>query len=213
MADVFESLNFEVAAMAEDLHYLVRDSVSGSELARVRPVVTGEWRREESGLLQKVRRFKPWAPLPELRKHHVPRMVFLVSDAQNSPLFFIDRADKLIGHPVMPDCVVATRDGVVGHLTTDHDKELEPPGGPIDSEGLTHIMLLAAYMIVKELNARLHSDVDGASRIAPRALGPGREPYPGYSDVHSSYMRYQEQFIERYEADRKARQRRAANSM
>ncbi|WP_026400329.1 hypothetical protein [Actinomadura rifamycini] len=273
MADLFEARQLEVVALPEDLHYRVRDAATASELAAVRPVMVGEWRREEVSLLRRIRRMKPFAPLPELCKHHVPRMVFQVSDTQNKPLFLIDRADKVIGHPVVPDSVVATRGGVVGHLTTDHDKELEPYDGPVDSEGLTNIggrsqlrdpnrrvlcdavvrldlsasprrieeyanvdmfrfvdgdgtvwarmigseralhcapqtphhlkMLFAAYMIVKEVNQRLHFDIDGASRIAPRSLDLEGEPYPGYSDVHAPYIRYQTEFVPRYAEHRK----------
>lgn len=284
MADVFEAPQFEVVPLTDDLHFVVRDPGTADDLAMVRPVLVGQWRQEEASLFGRIRRFKPWAPLPALCKHHVPRMVLQVADGRNSPLFLLDRAEKVIGHPVVPDSVIVTPDGgMVGHLTTDHDKELEPPGGPVDSDGMTQIggraqvrdreyrvlcdvvarvdlssnprvidersdvdmvrlvggdgtvwarmigtgralhcapqtprglkLLLVAHMVAREVDKQIHAAVGGGSQRLPEPLVPAGEPYPGYEGVHASYMRYQDEFIPRYEAQRESRQRRAASSI
>ncbi|QFG20507.1 hypothetical protein [Actinomadura sp. WMMB 499] len=284
MAEVFEAPQFEVLPLADDLHFVVRNPGTGDDLATVRPVLVGQWQREEVSLFGRIRRFKPWAPLPELCKHHVPRMVLQVANGRNSPLFLLDRADKVIGHPVVPDSVVVAPDGgVAGHLTTDHDKECEPPGGPVDSDGMTQIrgrghlrdreyrvlcevvtrvdlslnprlidersdvdmvrlvggdgiiwarmigtgralhcapqaprglkMLLVAHMVAKAVDKQIYAAVSGGSPRLPEPLVSAGEPYRGYEDVHAPYMRYQDEFIPRYEAQRESRQRRAASSV
>ncbi|MFV2173220.1 hypothetical protein ACFHW2_21015 [Actinomadura sp. LOL_016] len=280
MANVFEAPQLEVVASTDDFHYVVRDPATGARLAEVRPVLVGEGHREEKGRFKRFLRALPGMGTV-IDDHHVPRVICEVSDATGSPIFLVDRADKVIGHPCTPYSAVVAPDGaVVGYLTTEHEKVLRPPtDGPVDPDGTTQVggrahvrnesfevlldivmrmdlkgkrssaddyagidtsrlvggdgtiwarmiahgpvlhcapqapgrlkILLLAHLISRELDERLHMSFVLNSYVSPDPLVPTRDPYPGWRDVHSTYMRYQEEFIEQYKKYKQEIRRRA----
>jgi len=60
-------------------------------------------------------------------------------------------------------------------------------------------ILIAANMICGKADERLHMPFSQGGYNPPEPLEPMTEPYLGYHDVHSSYMQYQEEFIEWYQ--------------
>ncbi|MFI0447797.1 hypothetical protein [Actinomadura sp. 6N118] len=70
--------------------------------------------------------------------------------------------------------------------------------------------LVAALMIAGRVDERLQVSIITSGYSAPEPVQATGEPYPGYQDVHSSYMRYQEEFIEWYKKEMNKRGRIAA---
>ncbi|MEV5828450.1 hypothetical protein AB0L25_23110 [Spirillospora sp. NPDC052242] len=75
--------------------------------------------------------------------------------------------------------------------------------------------LLVAFMLYRELDERLHVEPFARfipSFTPPEPLEPGHEPYPGYRDVHRSYLSYQEEFIGQYRKRKQGIRKRAAGA-
>ncbi|GAA4074314.1 hypothetical protein GCM10022214_33790 [Actinomadura miaoliensis] len=56
--------------------------------------------------------------------------------------------------------------------------------------------LIMTCLIAEAANARLHMSFVTSGYAPPEPLTPATEPYPGFGDVHSSYMNHQQEFIE-----------------
>ncbi|MEU5883179.1 hypothetical protein [Spirillospora sp. NPDC047279] len=67
--------------------------------------------------------------------------------------------------------------------------------------------LVTALMIAGRVDERLQVSILTSGYSPPAPVGQAGEPYPGYAQVHSSYMRYQEEFIEWYKAEQNRRGR------
>src|SRR5690606_9711356 len=76
----------------------------------------------------------------KMARRHVPRITFQVTDAWRSTLFYIDRAEKLIDNPAVPQsAVVDPSGGVLGYLTNDHYKTLDAVNPPVDAHGIATV--------------------------------------------------------------------------
>ncbi|GAA2428582.1 hypothetical protein GCM10010191_47090 [Actinomadura vinacea] len=75
--------------------------------------------------------------------------------------------------------------------------------------------LIITFLVAGKMNERLHVAFFTPGYVPPEPLAPTTVPYSGYGDVHSSYMRYQEEFIEWFkkEANKLARQAAAATDL
>ncbi|MFG2002480.1 hypothetical protein ACGFNU_25325 [Spirillospora sp. NPDC048911] len=75
---------------------------------------------------------------------------------------------------------------------TDRVMEVQP-GTPRDVRALVIMTVVAGC-----LDERLLTSFITSGYRRPDPLAPPTEPYPGYADVHSFYMTYQEEFVEWY---------------
>ncbi|MFI0372947.1 hypothetical protein ACH35V_34230 [Actinomadura sp. 1N219] len=138
MAGLLEISKVSVEPLGQELHYRVTDSTTGTVVANVSPVAVGE-----PPQVSPLKRFGKRVMLgqlagwPHLRRH-VPRITVLVTDASNSPVMFLDRADKITGNPYASQCAVIEPDGrVAGYLTDDHYKSPMPTADVVDAEGMS----------------------------------------------------------------------------
>ncbi|MFG2002479.1 hypothetical protein ACGFNU_25320 [Spirillospora sp. NPDC048911] len=266
VANLFEAPRLQADQAAGDLHYVLRDPQAGEVLATAMPVAVGEVRQPAG--MKRFFRSTPGHMPGETQA--VPRVTLRVVDGHGATLFYVDRAERVVGHGGVPECaVVDPAGGVVGYFTNDHykffDRSFE---GPVDGNGMTHIsgrehlrdrdhevlcdvvglldkaaasrgavgdggvlvvgrdqsiwarldrqgigpvmevnpqvprhhrMLLAAILLAGRLGERLLLPLIQGSFDPPEPLAG--EPYPGYGDVHSFYMRYQEEFIAWYKKE------------
>ncbi|TMQ93096.1 hypothetical protein ETD83_25945 [Actinomadura soli] len=268
MAGLLEISKISVESLGQELHYRVTDSSTGEAVANVSPVAVAE--PPQVSVLKRFGKRVVLGQLggwPHLRRH-VPRITVLVTDASNSAVMFLDRADKITGNPYPPQCAVIEPDGrVAGYLTDDHYESPMPTADVVDAEGMAIVggkhhlrdqtgaaicdvvTRLAMPPLPQELNYDPNVDTtrfvgqDGtvwarrrgqsplleispdtpypirrmilASMVAdtitheyqvgavspykpPTPLQAVPDPYPGYADVHSRYMEYQQEFIEWY---------------
>ncbi|MFI0372948.1 hypothetical protein ACH35V_34235 [Actinomadura sp. 1N219] len=138
MAGLLEISKVSVDSLEQELHYRVTDSNTGEIVANVSPVAVGETPKvsplKRLGKLVMLGQLASW---PHLRRH-VPRITVLVTDVSNSPVMFLDRADKITGNPYPPQSAVIEPDGrVAGYLTDDHYKSLLPTADVVDGEGMS----------------------------------------------------------------------------
>lgn len=177
---MFQASQLDLQSLPQDLHYRLTDPGTGAVLAAVSPVVVGEERKE--GFLKRFMRSSGPTLTPPNAQHHVPRVTLRVSDAQNSTLFFVDRPDKLAGNVCPPHYAVVAPDGrPIGHLTNEHRAALDPPSGPLDTDGLT---LVAGRAHLRDPNHQVLCDV-----VVRMALPPAADPNAP-QDPASDAVRY-----------------------
>jgi len=139
MADLFEIPQVTIVNLPQDLHYQLTEPSTGEIVAQVSPVAVGAaWREGTLGrLFRKAKRARSIYPG---ETYHVPRITFRVAGARNETLFFVDRADKLIGNPCIPNsAVVAADGGVLGYITNDHYHILRAVDPPVDANGIATV--------------------------------------------------------------------------
>ncbi|MFV2173219.1 hypothetical protein ACFHW2_21020 [Actinomadura sp. LOL_016] len=177
---MFQASQLDLQSLPQDLHYRLTDPGSGAVLADVSPVVVGEEQKE--GFFKRFMRSSgPTLTIPTTQ-HHVPRVTFRVSDAQNSTLFFLDRPDKLAGNGCPPHYAVVAPDGrPIGHLTNEHRASIDPPTGPVDTDGLT---LVGGRAHLRAPDHQVLCDI-----VVRMALPPAADPNRP-QDPNSDAIRY-----------------------
>ncbi|QFG20508.1 hypothetical protein [Actinomadura sp. WMMB 499] len=170
---MFQASQLDLQPLPQDLHYRLTDPGDGTVLADVTPIAVGEGQKE--GFFKRFMRSSgPTLTAPSAQQH-VPRVTFRVSDAQNSTLFFLDRPDKLAGNGCPPHYAVVAPDGrPIGYLTNEHRASVEPPSGPVDTDGVT---LVGGRAHLRDPNHRVLCDIVVRMPLPPSA-DPNRPQDP-----------------------------------
>ncbi|MFI0486674.1 hypothetical protein [Actinomadura sp. 9N215] len=270
MAGLLEISRVGVDSLPQDLHYRVTDSNTGETVANVSPVSVGET-PQESGFkkMRKAAKLGPQLSRQPALRRYVPRITVVVTDAWNSAVLFVDRAEKIVGNPYVPHCAVVEPGGrVAGYLTDDHYKFPRPSEDDVDPDGMGVIggrrhlrdqagealcdvvfrfampsmpqelnhdpnvdttrfigqngtvwarrrggnpvveispdapqplrTLILAAAIAETIDEDYHRPWPDSPYTPPPPLQAVPDPYPGYADVHSRYMEYQQEFVEWY---------------
>jgi len=177
MASLFEAPQLGITELPEDLHYRLTDPGTGAVLAQVAPVVVGRSMRGPRGLarLKRFVRHGMVGLLYKAARYHVPRITFCVTDVRNSTLFYIDRAEKLVDNPAIPQsAVVDPSGGVLGYLLSDHYQTLDAMNPPVDAHGIAtvsgrHHLRNRDHEVVGEVVLRVPWTKDSMQR----GLAPG----------------------------------------
>jgi len=159
MASLFEAAQLGIEERPEDLHYRLTDPGRGTVVAEVSPVVVMEASPPPRGFawLKRVLKEGTVGRLYRAARYHIPRVTLRVADPQNSTLFYIDRAEKLVDNPATPQCAIVEPSGnVLGYAVSDHYKALDPMDRPAGPDG---VVTLSGRFYLRNRNQEVVGEV------------------------------------------------------